>query len=49
MGGGGGGGGRGIFGLQELFFLAHCLCKNFFLDCNPMHEFFCFMHNFLLN
>ena len=50
-GGGGGGGWRGGFLACKNFFLAHCLCKNFFY-CSPMHDFFnkiCFIQNLLLN
>ena len=50
----GGGGGVGNFWLARIFFLAYCLCKNFFFDCSAVHEFFFFdkiyfMHNLLLN
>ena len=35
-----GGGGVGNFWLARIFFLAYCLCKNFFFDCSAVHEFF---------
>ena len=38
--GGGGGGGWVIFGSSGFIFLADCLRKNFFLECNPLQEFF---------
>ena len=39
------GGVVGNFQLVRIFFLAHCLCKNFFFRWTPLHEFFFFHTN----
>ena len=39
---GGGGGGEGNFQVARIFFFAHRLCRNFFFQVNPLHEFFFF-------
>ena len=42
-----GGGGGGEFSACTNFFLAHCLCRNFFFRWTPLHEFFFFTQIFL--